>query len=336
MHDYQPALSLAITVARETGGRLRDAFHAPGGPVAVDAEVEQQLRERLLQGIPGWAYLGEETGAGGTAGAEHCWVVDPHDATTHFLKGRRGSSVSIALLRDGEPVLGVVYAFGYPDDDGDLIAWAEGCGSLTRNGQPVPTPLSDADLADPDTRFHPGMIVYLTPDLDDRPVPTTRRVAPARYAALPSIAYRLALVAAGEGAATLSLTNPCSWDYAAGHALVRAAGGVLVQADGSPVTYGRDGAGAVAAVFGGGPMAVAALRQRDWLTEPTAEMLRPSPQDLARPWAAEHLLRPTRYRPVRNVAGRAVRQPALLARRRAVCSASWRATRWAAWSNSRA
>ena len=71
---------------------------------------------------------------------------------------------------------------------------------------------------------------------------------PARYVALPSIAYRLALVAVGEGVATLSLTNPCSWDYAAGHALIRAAGGVLVQADGSPITYTCAGGGSVSAV----------------------------------------------------------------------------------------
>ena len=53
------------------------------------------------------------------------------------MRGFRGSAVSIGLVRDGVPVLGVVYAFAYPDDHGDLLAWAEGCGPLTRNGRPV-------------------------------------------------------------------------------------------------------------------------------------------------------------------------------------------------------
>ena len=149
MNDYQSALNLAIDVAREAGARLRTAFHEPGGPVAIDAEVERLIRERLLAATD-WAYRGEETGTGGNPESSHCWVVDPHDATTHFLKGRRGSSVSIAALCSGVPVLGVVFAFGYPDDDGDLIAWAEGCGPMRRNGQPVPGTLPDADLANPE------------------------------------------------------------------------------------------------------------------------------------------------------------------------------------------
>ena len=74
------------------------------------------------------------------------WLVDPNDGTRDYLVGRRGSAVSIGLLRDRRPVLGVVFAFGYPDDDGDLFAWAEGCGPVTRNGRPVtprlPEPIS--------------------------------------------------------------------------------------------------------------------------------------------------------------------------------------------------
>ena len=58
---------------------------------------------------------------------------------------------------------------------------------------------------------------------------------------MPSIAYRLALVAAGEGVAAVSLNGPVGWDYAAGHALVSAAGGVLLDQRGAKVTYGRDG-----------------------------------------------------------------------------------------------
>ncbi|MBL6974753.1 MAG: hypothetical protein ISR64_03385 [Deltaproteobacteria bacterium] len=48
----------------------------------------------------------------------------------------RGSAVSVGLVRSGVPVLGVVYAPTYPDDRGDLIAWAEGL-PLTRNGKDV-------------------------------------------------------------------------------------------------------------------------------------------------------------------------------------------------------
>ena len=62
-------------------------------------------------------------------------------------------------------------------------------------------------MSNPEKRFHQELIVYVTPDLDERPAPTMRRVAPARYIPLPSIAYRLALVAAGEGVATFKLKS---------------------------------------------------------------------------------------------------------------------------------
>ena len=52
--------------------------------------------------------------------------MDPHDGTSDFLAGRRGSAVSVALVRSGLPILGVVYAPLAPDDRGDLIAWAQG------------------------------------------------------------------------------------------------------------------------------------------------------------------------------------------------------------------
>lgn len=46
-----------------------------------------------------------------------------------------GTSVSIALLREGRPVLGVVYAYCAPDDVGDCFTWAEGTGPVRRNGR---------------------------------------------------------------------------------------------------------------------------------------------------------------------------------------------------------
>ena len=72
-----------------------------------------------------------------------CWVVDPNDGTSPFLEGHRGAAVSIGLLDAGVPVLGVVYAYAHTDDDGDLVAWAEGCGAPTRNGVELPTNLAE-------------------------------------------------------------------------------------------------------------------------------------------------------------------------------------------------
>lgn len=261
--SYRAALAAAIAAAREGGAILRDEFYRPGGPRHIDAEVETHLRQRLLSALP-WSYRGEETGTAAGDDLSHCWVIDPNDGTSYYEAGRRGSAVSIAALRDGVPILGVVFAFAYPDDDGDLIAWAEGCGPITRNGQPVDTPLIDADLSRPDVTWQDSLVVFLAPAAEKVPSVNARLVRPARYVSQASIAYRLARVAVGDGVATMSINNPVDWDFVAGHALLRAAGGVLLDRGGKPVTYSRTGCSAPGEVFGGGPQAADWLRQRDW------------------------------------------------------------------------
>lgn len=270
MPDYKRALDVAVVAARDAGALLLSEFHRGGGPrgsgshADADIEAETLIRSRLLAGTS-WSYLGEETGAATGADTSHVWLVDPNDGTRAFLSGQRGSSVSIALLRDGVPVLGVVFAFCYPDNEGDLIAWAKGQ-PITRSGKPVTTRLADLQLAR-------GAVVLVSQDGDRNPEANARCVAPARFMTLPSIAYRLALVAVGEATAAVSLSGPTSWDYAAGHALVSAAGGVLLNARGEPITYTRDGRSSSGGrVFGGAP-AVAVLVTRPWneaLTEETA------------------------------------------------------------------
>jgi ADP-ribosylglycohydrolase len=155
------------------------------------------------------------------------------------------------------PVLGVVHAPLSPDRGADTVAWAEGMDHLLRNGQPVRPQLALGTLS-------PRSIVFLSQAAPEWPIGNGRAVAPARFVGQPSIAYRLARVAAGDGVAAVSLNGPCGWDYAAGHALVRGAGGVLLDEAGAEVRYTIDGHSSVRWCFGGAEAAVRALAARDW------------------------------------------------------------------------
>jgi ADP-ribosylglycohydrolase/fructose-1,6-bisphosphatase/inositol monophosphatase family enzyme len=287
VNDYAHILQEATEAAREAGALLRADLHRAGGPrgegdhAEADAEAERLIRDRLLAALP-CGYRGEELGAAPGPINTHIWLVDPNDGTRAYLKGWRGSAVSIALLHDTTPVLGVVYAFAYADDAGDLIAWAEGCGPLTRNGEPVHTDLAGGML-------ERGALVLVSQDADDNPAANLDCVRPARYRTVPSIAYRLALVAAGEAVAGLSLSAPVAWDYAAGHALLRAAHGILIDQDGREVTYTPDGHSSTRWCFGGAPAAVRELQARDW-----QRVLQPEP----RPEPPFCLVRPARSRAV--------------------------------------
>ncbi len=225
--DLLPPIIEAVKAA---GAMIRAEFHREGGPrgagskADIDTEVEEMLRQRLLAlRTCGWA--GEELGAQGSADAA-CWVVDPHDGTRDFPKGLRGSSVSVALVERGVPVLGVVYAPTAPDDAGDLMAWAE-CGMLTRNGRAV----SQAERGS-------KPVVAMNADAGDYAPHNHLGLPGMRIRALPSPAYRLALAAVGEVDAALSLVTGLDWwDVAGGHALLLGAGKVMVDGNGHAIDY---------------------------------------------------------------------------------------------------
>ena len=267
---------------RQAGEMLAAEFYRPAGPrgskdkAPIDVEIEQFLRARLTALLPA-RFVGEEQGAHGEPTDGLCWVVDPNDGTRDFLRGHRGSAVSVALLAHGRPVLGVVYAPVPPDRGPDLIAWAEGTGHLTRNGAPVRAHLATPALA-------PGSFVFLSAGSHLRPEDYGRLVAPARFIALPSIAYRLARVAAGDGVATATWNTLSPYDIAGGHALIVAAGGVMRDRHGIDVRYAANGEGRIDRLFAGAPAAAIALAGRERvLTERHHPRIEPHfPHDLTR------------------------------------------------------
>ena len=261
-----PSLSgvLAATIAavEAEGVRLLQEFCLPGGPrgsgskAPIDDEIELRLRQALMRAFP-CRFVGEETGE--TAGSieDWCWLVDPHDATSDFLKGRRGSAISVGLLHGSDAVLGVVHVPASPDRGRDTFAWAEGAGPPTRNGLPVRSDLRSGSIG-------AGKFVFATAGSGLRPVTFSRAVAPARFLAIASVAHRMARVAMGDGIATLSIHPVAEYDIAAGAALVRAAGGVVLDFGGSNVVFtGRRGA-QVNGCFAGAPEAAAQLARFDW------------------------------------------------------------------------
>jgi ADP-ribosylglycohydrolase len=288
--SYEGALRVAVGAARGAGALLRDELHRPGGPRGArdhspaDLEAETLIRAALTAAFPAYGLRAEEDPSADrpcTDAAGHFWLVDPNDGTSAFLEGTRGPSVSIALVRGELPVLGVVFAYAAPDDRGDLLAWAEGTGPPTRNGAVlVRAPWPDTLAA------HHVMLV--SHHVDRRPPRRVSSIVPAvRLRGVPGIAYRLALAAAGEGDAAVSLNAPRDLDVAAGHALLRAVGAELADETGAPVRYRHDRPLTMACCYAGAPAVVRALAAWDWLAlaqAAFADRARPdAPFDLARP-----------------------------------------------------
>jgi len=229
-----------------------DDSHAP-----CDEAAERELVRAIEAAFPGCHVVGEELGDRGDPDAPMVWIVDPHDGTSAFNQGFRGSAVSVACMVDGEPRFAAVHAWGFPVEPGDLVVWRRG-GPIVRNGVPC-------------EQGRPLPLVFVSQKADKSPESAELNASlcePYPYVALTSIAYRLACVACGDGLAGVSMPAPESWDLAAGAFLLGARGMTLLDANGDPVVLAPDGYidgfPPMEPVIGGDPDVCATLVPRAW------------------------------------------------------------------------
>lgn len=76
---------------------------------SVDIENERFLKSELQNLLPDSIFIGEEGDNNGILDKGYTWIVDPIDGTTNFSRGIPEATVSIALMKDGKPFIGVVY-----------------------------------------------------------------------------------------------------------------------------------------------------------------------------------------------------------------------------------
>jgi histidinol-phosphatase len=131
-------LEAALDAARAAAGVIQRLYQrnlavtikADRSPVTeADVQAEQAIRAVLEQRFPTYGFYGEETGQR-AMDAANIWLVDPIDGTKSFVRDCPFFSTQIALLRDGELVLGVSSASAYGE-----LAWAERGGGAFLDGK---------------------------------------------------------------------------------------------------------------------------------------------------------------------------------------------------------
>jgi myo-inositol-1(or 4)-monophosphatase len=191
---------------------------SPGHPVCeIDLEVDAFLRERLTALDPEAGWLSEETlDASDRIERKRLWVVDPIDGTRDYLRGRPGWCVSVALVEDRTPLIGVLDA----PMRGEHWTAEKGRGAR-RN---------DERLRVSGRRELAGARV----PADQLAEPDRDLVAVARPN---SIALRIALVAAGEADLVATLRWGFEWDIAAAALIAAEAGATVSGALGQPLAF---------------------------------------------------------------------------------------------------
>lgn len=206
----------------------------------ADEAAEALILERLAQLAPGIPAVAEESVAAGhipVVGGE-LFLVDPLDGTKEFIARNGEFTVNIALVRAGEPMLGVVYApVSATLYTGDVCAHramrAEGAGRATPSGaKPIHVrPVPEQGLTAVVSRSH------ATPE-------TESYLARYKVAERVSIgsSLKLCLVASGQADLYPRIGGPTmEWDTAAGHAVLLAAGGDVRGPGNVPLRYGKPG-----------------------------------------------------------------------------------------------
>ncbi|WP_445501480.1 inositol monophosphatase family protein [Microvirga sp. G4-2] len=190
----------------------------------ADIALDTFLKEHLTRLFPEAGWLSEET-ADDPARLErsHVWVVDPIDGTRAFASGHPDWAISIALVKDGMPVLGVLHAPIHEQTYEAILG-----GGAWRNGQRLQ--LSETEAPAPARVAGPKPLV-------DRFERNTGPVE--RLPKVPSLALRLARVAEGSIDVGLVSHNSQDWDIAAADLILREAGGRLTDFAGLPPTYNK-------------------------------------------------------------------------------------------------
>jgi myo-inositol-1(or 4)-monophosphatase len=181
-------------------------------PVTIaDRKADELIRSRITHFFGSDAMITEEGfKPGQSRSLKEGWIVDPMDGTTNFTTKTGPFGVSIAYLRKGEPVVGVVY----DPLKKEMFTAIKGRGAFL-NGKPIR--VSDAVA------------------LSKATVVSTYNPPPASLAMIPHTARRL-----GCTAIDTCYEKITSWDIAAGMLIVKEAGGHVTDLDGSPLDLSQE------------------------------------------------------------------------------------------------
>lgn len=243
MYPDQNLLDRVATLAHQAGAAILEVYHSSEHQVtykedaspltAADLASHRAIVAGLEELEPRLPILSEEGADMPFAerrGWRRFWLVDPLDGTKEFLKRNGEFTVNIALIEDGRPVLGVVYAPVLARTYLGLV----GKGAWRSDGDKAPrsiiaTGSSSTELQVVASRSHPS------PELEA----LLAQLGEHRRLSMGS-SLKLCLVADAAADFYPRLGPTMEWDTAAAHAVVRAAGGEVLDLQGEALRYNKE------------------------------------------------------------------------------------------------
>ena len=248
----QKELEIAIQAAKEAGeiamGYYRSSYDirekSPNNPVTTaDLMTNHRIREIIYHTFPDDGWLSEETeDSSDRLTKSRVWVVDPIDGTEEFIAGIPEFAISIALVVEGTPVIGVLHNPATAE-----LFYGYTSGGAFCNRTPIRCStcrtLKQASMLVSQTEHRKGLLAELIP-----------LVGGIQY--IGSVTYKLAKLAASTGDLYVTVRPKNEWDFCAGDLILREAGGVLWDKAGQTIRYNKKRVRQPTGLFAGNPTLV--------------------------------------------------------------------------------
>lgn len=212
--------------------RISSRFKPDGSPVSeADEAAEALLLPAIAKAAPEIPIISEENAASHTLSvAPLFFLVDPIDGTKEFLKpdGKGSFTVNIGLIQDGKPIMGLVYAPAFDALYGGIVG--QGAVKITKD--------VTQELAVRDVPITGAVAVASASHRDGA---TNHWLETHQISEIKSIGSSLKFCLIAEGMADVypRFGPTMEWDTAAGDAVLRAAGGMVMTTDYAPYPYGK-------------------------------------------------------------------------------------------------
>ena len=246
--DYTLITATFRTLALEAGARIMEIYGRPDfevmsksddSPVTeADLAADRVITAGLHAALPDIPVVTEEQSASHDLSADTFILVDPLDGTKEFVQRRGDFTVNIALIENGMPTRGVVYA---PARERLFYTGADGA-SVEENGAHDVAeigPITGIRVTKPDPD---ALVVVASKSHRDQATDDYISRYPVAEFRSAGSSLKFCLVAAGEADLYPRLGRTMEWDTAAGDAVLRGAGGSVVRFDDhTPLPYGKAG-----------------------------------------------------------------------------------------------
>jgi len=214
---------------REQG--LKSEIKKDNTPVTNgDIEVNKLITNKIEKITPKIPIVSEESSKNKSKeNLENFWLIDPIDGTHDYISNRDEFTINAALILDRKPEIGIIYA---PAKKRLFYSFHEGkCFELTSNKE------KKLDCTKISKNGEVKAVAYsniLKPIIED----FHKKFNVTNYIKMKS-SFKFCVIATGEFDLYVAEPRACEWDIAAGHAILKSAGGIVTDFDNKEILYGK-------------------------------------------------------------------------------------------------